>query len=611
MAVSDPITSARTTAFMRRVNALENDWAYDWDTRTFTGTTTATTANKLVDSTGQFTKYITEGDTVRNDTDATSATITGVDSDTQLSLDSNIFTSGEDYTITAKRVYHGLFPLSQHAAGGEYAYSVAFNSSEFGDYEIIRLSADLLTATKIIDNGTGEGDVDGQSAKLSYNPGTGNLFIADTPTTTRQNESTTTSTSSGKLIDSTASFLTTVRVGDTVNNITDTTSATVSAIDSNTQITLSTDIFTSGEQYTISTKQVRVQRFQEDGTLDWESFIPLEKDGSGNQLLNDISGVAALSDGSCLLVTRNGGTYSWSHLKSVSDDGATVTNIFGIQASTAASGDVNGVYSCIPWTDDYGAVTFTCNNDYAECRIYDSSGTLIETIPRPTTHSANYSDSFNWPQLITQSGFVLSSDVITDAFPATFAGDEMVHFNDGAYIGPSDYNTFDPSDTGFPGGGSQTGIVTLIGQIGGKLYGIPGPSIDYYAMAAISTDYPQTEWYRYPTPGSGTGSVSLGTPDYGESVPATDALTGYVPHYFELRDLRDAIEAVCVNYKNSATGNAYNLTVSSADNIFHVAIQNGQYDWTTASVTHGDMIRDEHWNDIDLVLTQLEASELA
>jgi len=119
-----------------------------------------------------------------------------------------------------------------------------------------------------------------------------------------------------------------------------------------------------------------------------------------------------------------------------------------------------------------------------------------------------------------------------------------------------------------------------------------------------------TTWYRYPTPQSDTGKVSLGTSDYGLSVPADNALQGYPPHYFELRDIRDAIETVCVNYENPATNAAYTITAGT-NNIFRVAIDSGQDDWTTPSVTHGYAITDEHWNDIELVLTQLEASELA
>jgi len=57
------------------------------------GTITTVTALKLIDSTGLFiTNNIKTGDVVYNDTLLTSATVVSVDSETQLTLNSNIFT---------------------------------------------------------------------------------------------------------------------------------------------------------------------------------------------------------------------------------------------------------------------------------------------------------------------------------------------------------------------------------------------------------------------------------------------------------------------------------------------------------------------------------------
>jgi hypothetical protein len=65
------------------------------------GTTTATTANKLEDSGADFSDVQT-GDVVRNTTDNTSTTVTAVDSGTVLSLAADIFTNGEDYEVGAQ-----------------------------------------------------------------------------------------------------------------------------------------------------------------------------------------------------------------------------------------------------------------------------------------------------------------------------------------------------------------------------------------------------------------------------------------------------------------------------------------------------------------------------
>ena len=68
----------------------------------FSGAATATTSDKLVDSGGTFTaakSNILVGDTVVNTTDSTTANITAIDSDTQLSLDADIMADTEAYYI--------------------------------------------------------------------------------------------------------------------------------------------------------------------------------------------------------------------------------------------------------------------------------------------------------------------------------------------------------------------------------------------------------------------------------------------------------------------------------------------------------------------------------
>ena len=62
-------------------------------------TTTGSGAYKLIDSTALFTKTVSIGDTVYNDTDSTSTIITSIDSDTQLNVKQDIFDSGEDYSV--------------------------------------------------------------------------------------------------------------------------------------------------------------------------------------------------------------------------------------------------------------------------------------------------------------------------------------------------------------------------------------------------------------------------------------------------------------------------------------------------------------------------------
>jgi len=68
-----------------------------------TGTTTATTSLKLVDSAQNFTSTVLPGMLAKNLTDGTESIIQAVDSNTTLSLTENIFTSGESYEILGTR----------------------------------------------------------------------------------------------------------------------------------------------------------------------------------------------------------------------------------------------------------------------------------------------------------------------------------------------------------------------------------------------------------------------------------------------------------------------------------------------------------------------------
>ena len=123
--------------------------------------------------------------------------------------------------------------------------------TEYGAYSIdgVWVEADI-TLTKTVGSETQNYDYlafdgygyfeDGVNPRTSVNPAVTKI------------SSTTTGTTAYKLIDSGQTFTKTVSVGDTVNNTTDSTSTTISAIDSDTQLTVKNDIFTSGETYTIA-----------------------------------------------------------------------------------------------------------------------------------------------------------------------------------------------------------------------------------------------------------------------------------------------------------------------------------------------------------------------
>ena len=90
------------TSFSRALRAHPSDNAdIAYPNVIETGTSTTVTASKLIDSTGLFiTNNLAVGDVVHNDTSATAATVVSVDSETQLTLNANIFTAtAQSYTV--------------------------------------------------------------------------------------------------------------------------------------------------------------------------------------------------------------------------------------------------------------------------------------------------------------------------------------------------------------------------------------------------------------------------------------------------------------------------------------------------------------------------------
>jgi len=97
------------------------------------GTATGTTANKLVDSTKAFTTSVKVGAIVHNTTDGTIATVTAVDSNTQLSLSADIMANTEEYVIYA----------SPETSGCVLYVGTA------GDLKVKMASGDIVTFTSI------------------------------------------------------------------------------------------------------------------------------------------------------------------------------------------------------------------------------------------------------------------------------------------------------------------------------------------------------------------------------------------------------------------------------------------------------------------------------
>ena len=123
------------------------DQAYvlEFGEETFTGTTTATTSNKLVFATGGFTarQHSLVGATVTNTTDSTSTTISAVDSNTTLSVASNIFTNGENFSIAHKYVRFYKNNAQLLTGGNPYAIVSPYGTADLDALNFTQ-SADIL-----------------------------------------------------------------------------------------------------------------------------------------------------------------------------------------------------------------------------------------------------------------------------------------------------------------------------------------------------------------------------------------------------------------------------------------------------------------------------------
>jgi hypothetical protein len=99
------------------------------------GSATSTTANKLVDSTQNFDTTAQVGSFIKNTTDSTTASVTAIDSDTTLSISSDIMASGENYILFAKP--YVVFELSELARD--------FMETEYNNYatDTLWIDADI------------------------------------------------------------------------------------------------------------------------------------------------------------------------------------------------------------------------------------------------------------------------------------------------------------------------------------------------------------------------------------------------------------------------------------------------------------------------------------
>lgn len=253
--------------------AVDGVWVeIDTSVQITSGTTTSATTSKLVDTNNNFIRKLLPSSftlTANNTTDTTSATVSAVDDDNTLSVSSDIFASGETYTINMSATAsngtpwitldgYGFFKDGLNPGNSVVAQKQALmtNSKIYfikGKDIIIPVYAPLQSTLSF--NISGSSTVFWNAVDEFWNTyaGSWGTIISDIKIKDGdvKDSGTADGTTTNKLVDSSQNFLTTVKVGMTVYNTTDSTFTNVTAVDSDTQLTLANDIMVSGENYEI------------------------------------------------------------------------------------------------------------------------------------------------------------------------------------------------------------------------------------------------------------------------------------------------------------------------------------------------------------------------
>ena len=255
--------------------AVDGIWVdIDVTAQITSGTTTATTANKLVDTDNTFVRKLLPSSftlTVNNVTDDTSATVSAVDDDNTLSVSSDIFESGEEYTITMSSTASNGTPWITLDGYGFFKDGLNPGNTILAQKQVLMTNSkiyfikgkDIVIPVYAPLQSTLDFNISGSSTVAwnavdnfwnTYAQGWGTIVdpikIKDGDV---QDSGTADRTTTNKLVDGSVgkSFTTTVKVGMTVYNTTDSTFTNVTAVDSDTQLTLADDIMVSGESYEI------------------------------------------------------------------------------------------------------------------------------------------------------------------------------------------------------------------------------------------------------------------------------------------------------------------------------------------------------------------------
>ena len=153
------------TTFSRALRAHPSDNAnIPFPAVVESGTSTSVVSLKLVDSTATFiTNNVKTGDIVHNDTSETAATVVSVDSETELTLNANIFTAtAQIFTVYAASpqttignagcflYVGGTGSVSVVTIGGDIATFFAVPAGTTLPIQVLKLRSTSTTATNIV-----------------------------------------------------------------------------------------------------------------------------------------------------------------------------------------------------------------------------------------------------------------------------------------------------------------------------------------------------------------------------------------------------------------------------------------------------------------------------
>ena len=295
--------------------AVDGVWVeVDTTAQITSGTTTSELSNQLRDTTQTFNRKIILDAaytvTANNITDGTTATVNTVTSDVALALSNDIFIdAANQYTITMTSTISNNTPYISLDGYGFFKDGINPGSSVISQKQVLTTNSkiyfikgkDIVIPVYAPLQSTLSFNISGSSTVFwnqvdefwnTYNVGWGTI-VSDIKITDGdvKDSGTADGTTTNKLVDSSQNFLTTVKVGMTVYNTTDNTFTNVTAVDSDTQLTLANDIMTSGESYEIQDGRSsdKIQYVVISQTNDFTGGTITVTDGTGQSLTRTLT----------------------------------------------------------------------------------------------------------------------------------------------------------------------------------------------------------------------------------------------------------------------------------------------------------------------------------